>query len=146
MAANEVEEPRLRVRANALYWTSDESVNQIAEDLDLSKGALYDLVEPQASGLPCPRCGEEMEYPNRTARDKGFVTCPACELEEDGEDVRERWRAIDADDDALVIRPGADEGAAAPDEEDAIRRRIITSAALPGAAAGLALALWTRRR
>lgn len=146
MAANEVEEPRLRVRANELYWTSDESVNQIAEELDLSKGALYDLVEPHASGLPCPQCGEEMEYPNRTARDKGFLTCPACELEEDEEEVRERWRALDADDDALVIRPGTDDAVSAPEEEDATRRRIIVSAALLGAAAGLALALWTRRR
>jgi len=143
MAANEVEEPRLRVRANALYWTSDESVNQIAEDLDLSKGALYDLVEPHASGLPCPRCGEEMEYPNRTARDKGFLTCPACELEEDEDDVRARWQALDAEEDAVVIRPGEEVAAT---DDDAARRRIIASAALLGAAAGLALALWSRRR
>lgn len=146
MAANEVDEARLRVRANELYWTSDESVNQIAEDLDLSKGALYDLVEPHASGLPCPRCGEEMEYPNRTARDKGFLTCPACDLEEDEEEVRARWGAIDADEDAVVIRPGVEESVPSADEDEAARRRIIASAALLGAAAGLALALWTRKR
>jgi len=33
-------------RANELYWGSDRSVNQIADDLDLSKGALYEMIRP----------------------------------------------------------------------------------------------------
>jgi hypothetical protein len=81
-----------------------------------------------------------MEYPNRTARDKGYLTCPACDLEEDEEVVREAW-------------DGGAAGGAAENGTGAARRlasgnsgRILAGTALLGAAAGLAVALWARRR
>ena len=139
----------LKRRANELYWSSDESVNRIAEELDLSKGSLYNLVEPLPAGLPCPRCSTEMEYPNRTAQEKGFLTCPACDLEEDESEVRDEWRdaARRTEEGTVVVNPGAGPSArrVAGDDESR-RRRVITGAALLGAAAGLAVALWARRR
>ncbi len=66
-------------RANELYWGSDRSVNQIADDLDLSKGALYGIIEPESAGVGCPRCGEEVAYANRTAKDRDMLDCPECD-------------------------------------------------------------------
>lgn len=140
----------LRERANVLYWESEESVNQIADELDLSKGALYGLLEPLDSGLPCPRCSAGMEYPNRTARDKGFLACPECELEEDEEEVRDEWRAAarESESGTVVVRPGAGVVARRPDAPalDARQRRLVAAAALLGGAAGLAVVLWARRQ
>lgn len=138
-----------RDRANELYWHSDDSVSRIADDLDVSKGSLYNLIDPLPAGLPCPRCSAEMEYPNRTARDQGFLTCPTCDLEEDEELVREEWReaARRSYDGTVVVRPGSGEGARRSDGDprEVSRKRLVMGAALLGAAAGLALALWARR-
>ena len=68
-------------RANELYWESDRSVNQIADEMELSKGMLYGMIRPLASGVACPRCSSDMEFANRTARERGLVTCPSCSLE-----------------------------------------------------------------
>ena len=70
-------------RANDLYWGSDASVNRLAEELDLSKGALYDVIRPFPAGIPCPKGDGEMGYANRTARDRGFVTCGVCGYEDE---------------------------------------------------------------
>lgn len=89
-----------------------------------------------------------MEYPNRTAREKGFLTCPSCDLEEDEEVVREAWQA-DGEPDGMVVRPALGEGAgrrlrAMASGSD--RTRLVLGATLLGAAAGLALALWSRKK
>ena len=76
-------------QANDLYWGSDASVNRLADELDLSKGALYDIVRPLPAGIPCPKCDGEMGYPNRTARDRGFVTCGTCGFEDEEARVSE---------------------------------------------------------
>ena len=81
----------LRDEANRLYWESEESVNQIGEALGLSKGVLYGLISPLPAGLPCPGCGEEMVFPNRTAREKGFLACPECGMEEEETAVQSYW-------------------------------------------------------
>lgn len=64
--------------ANQLYWESERSVNQIAEEMELSKGMLYGMIRPLPAGGTCPRCTGAMEYANRTARERGLVSCPAC--------------------------------------------------------------------
>lgn len=69
--------------ANDLYWHSDASVNQIADELGLSKGSLYSIIAPLPSGVDCPRCEAEMVWSNRTARERGFVSCPDCGFEEE---------------------------------------------------------------
>jgi len=84
-------------RANELYWDSDWSVNRIAEELDLSRGALYALIQPLATGIPCPDCEGELQYPNRTARERTLVTCAGCGLEESEAVVLEAWRERDGE-------------------------------------------------
>jgi predicted RNA-binding Zn-ribbon protein involved in translation (DUF1610 family) len=74
-------------RANELYWGSDRSVNQIAEELDLSKGALYAVIRPLAAGLGCPQCGREVAHTNRTQRERGLVDCPACSWQGEEDDT-----------------------------------------------------------
>ncbi len=114
-------------RANSLYWSSDHSVNDIAEELDLSKGSLYGLIRPEGAGLACPECATELEYPNRTAREKKYVTCPSCGLEEE----------------EVIVRTIIGEPATTPSSTDS--RRTLWGMVLLGAAAGVIVARWLRR-
>ncbi len=147
--------------ANRLYWQSDQSVNQIGEALDLSKGVLYGLIAALPAGLPCPECGEEMVFPNRTARDKGFLACPDCGMEEEEATVRAFWEERDAPSQGEGQSPGGAQaltrraGEAVQKAVEAgrtrvstlsPRTRIITGTALLGMAAGLALGALLRRR
>jgi predicted RNA-binding Zn-ribbon protein involved in translation (DUF1610 family) len=129
----ETQDPELRERANALYWDSHESVNEIAERLDLSKGALYGLVEPLATDEPCPDCGAPLEFSNRTARDKGLVVCPSCEFEEE-----------------LVLVQGARLDSLEDDHPGAFApasgARTAVAAGLIGLAVGILLGQWSRTR
>jgi len=75
-----VEPTELAKVVNRMYWDSDESVNRIAERLDLSKGALYGMIEPAPAGGTCPDCGSSLNLGNRTARDRGLAECAACSL------------------------------------------------------------------
>lgn len=133
------------LRANELYWSSEWSVNQIAEELELSKGVLYGLIRPRPAGLGCPDCGEEVVYPNRTAKERGSVACATCGWEGDELD------AGAAGGDGGVVLPFGD----ATDEDDVTvpafrlstsRDRTVLGGVLLGAAVGLALVVWARRR
>ena len=134
-------------RANELYWGSDHSVNQIAEDLDLSKGALYDLVRPLQSGLGCPMCSAEVVYSNRTAKERGRLDCPIC-----GWDGRPDEAAMEVDEDeedeedeeelSVALTGPVTQEPRPPDD----RFRFAAGGALLGAAVGLAVVLWARRR
>ena len=149
----------LTAEANRLYWESGQSVNQIGEELDLSKGVLYGLIAPLPAGLPCPQCGQEMVFPNRTAREKGFLACPDCGMEEEEAAVRAFWE----DDTGAGASPGAEEsttlsGRVGNAVERAVqtgrhrvsdlghRGRIVAGTALLGVAAGLILAGYLRKR
>jgi predicted RNA-binding Zn-ribbon protein involved in translation (DUF1610 family) len=126
-----------RTRADELYWSSDMSVSQIAEELDVSKGMLYEMIRPHATAQACPECGEELAYPNRTARARGLVACAACGWEGDEDEVEAF---------------GDGSGLETPRHEEPSpfewpsRNRVMLGGAFLGAAAGLALVLWTRRR
>jgi hypothetical protein len=145
--------------ANRLYWESEESVNQIGETLGLSKGVLYGLIAPLPAGLPCPGCGEEMIFPNRTAREKGFLACPECGMEEEEAAVQAYWEGEAETDEGLVFGgPRALAHRASEAVQTAVdsgkervanlspRGRIIAGTALLGAAAGLVLGTVLRRR
>ena len=168
MHASEVT-PEAAARANELYWKSGRSVNQIAETLDLSKGALYGIIAPEPSGLGCPLCGDQVGYPNRTAKERELLDCATCDwdggvdeavafhveaggsvdsgdrsappvrgngaqpLEDDGDDDR-------GDDDAGPLTPTPPPPLLTP------RLNHVAGGALLGAAVGLALVLWARRR
>ena len=130
----ETEDLALKARANALYWESDDSVNDIADGLDLSKGALYGLVDALPANEACPECGGGLEYPNRTAREKGFVTCPECGLEEE----------------LALIRAAAEEDATAHvplgAPAEGVPARTAVAAGLIGLAAGILIGQWARSR
>lgn len=145
--------------ANRLYWESEESVNQIGESLGLSKGVLYGLIAPLPAGLPCPGCGEEMVFPNRTARDKGFLACPECGMEEEETAVQAYWEGEAETTGGLVFggprslahRAGEAVQQAVDSGKERVsnmtpRGRIIAGTALLGAAAGLVLGTVLRRR
>ena len=132
------------LRANELYWGAEMSVNQIADELDLSKGVLYGLIRPRPSGLACPSCGQELVYPNRTAKERRTVACPACGWQGDQLDVD----PMGADGGVVLPYEGAEdeEVFVPPIRLSTTRQRAILGGALLGAAAGLALVLWARRR
>jgi len=159
MSSEHREQEELFEEANRLYWESDQSVNQIGEALDLSKGVLYSLIEALPANLPCPDCGEEMVFPNRTARDKGFLVCSNCSMEEEEVAVRSFWEeqgeSWEAPEEAgsrpLARRAGeavqqAVESGKARVSELSPRGRILTGTALLGVAAGLALGAYFRKR
>jgi len=121
-------------RANELYWGSDLSVNQIAEQLDLSKGAFYGVIRGLPSGSACPACRAEVVHPNRTARDRGLHDCLHC-----------GWTGPEA----VPISPVALSGgeSSGPRQGHAgADSRAFWGRALLGGAAALALLLWVRRR
>jgi len=130
--------------ANELYWRSDRSVNRIAEELDLSKGALYGIIEGEPTGLGCPLCGEEVLYMNRTAKVRGQLDCPTC----DWDGSVDETAGIDA---SSAGSDDVESGVGLPVLTPPARimlpsARTIAGGALLGAAAGLALVLWARRR
>lgn len=129
-------------RANQLYWGSELSVNQIADEMDLSKGMLYELIHPEPAGLACPVCAEELVYANRTARERAMLACSNCGWEGDEDD------ADLGVGDASVVLPDDDDEDEVIElvDDDPGRKRVILGGALVGAAAGLALVLWSRRR
>jgi predicted RNA-binding Zn-ribbon protein involved in translation (DUF1610 family) len=147
-------------RANELYWGSDRSVNQIAEELDLSKGALYEMIRPRPTGLGCPVCSAEVLHSNRTAKERARVDCADCGWDgSEGETVsrgvgsgtrpsRGPTAVIEGDDDIYPAndydRPGPPPARVGAVDLDG--RRLIAGGALLGAAVGLALVIWARRR
>lgn len=129
-------DPEVTRRANELYWGSDESVNQIAERLDLSKSALYGMVGPLLSGYGCPVCGTEVEFANRTARDRDELDCPSC-----GWSGGESETVAPDDDDSDSALPSL------PSLPTTAKgRRALLGGVFLGAAAGLLLFGITRRR
>ena len=78
MPSKKNDDQKLADRATELYWRSGQSVNRIAEAMDLSKSGLYALIRPLPVERPCPECGEGLVFPNRTAHQKGIGSCPEC--------------------------------------------------------------------
>lgn len=141
----------LSEEANRLYWESEESVNQIGEKLGLSKGMLYGFLTPFPAGLPCPGCGEEMVFLNRTARDKGFLACPECGMEEEEEAVQQYWEGEGAADPSLASRAGTAVQKVVGTGRARVanlspKGRILAGTALLGIAAGFLIGSYLRKR
>lgn len=111
----------LSAEANRLYWESEDSVAEIADRLELSRRALYELVEPLPTGNECPVCGGPLAFENRSARTAGDATCPVCAA----------TGATDSD----ALEPAAAPEVLAGDE----RALVIGGAMLAGAALGALL-------
>lgn len=141
-------------RANDLYWRSGASVNQLTRELDLSKGALYEIITPMAADLPCPCGGGEMAYTNRTARERGFVSCTTCGLEDEEEHVRDYLEEQDytaelglAASDAGLPQVGADSATeVAATTPSRNLEKLLVASALAGLAVGVVLGRLLRRR
>jgi len=159
MSSEHPDHDALFEEVNRLYWESDQSVNQIGESLDLSKGVLYGLIAALPAGLPCPKCGEEMVFPNRTARDKGFLACPECGMEEEEGAVQAYWEGKDeeggveggGEPTALARRAGEAMQKAMTTGKERVsnltpRGRLIAGTALLGVATGLVLSAYLRKR
>ncbi len=159
MSSGPPDQDALYEEANRLYWESDQSVNQIGEALDLSKGVLYGLIDALPAGLPCPKCGEEMVFPNRTAREKGFLACSDCGMEEEEAAVRSYWEGegelpgpeTEGESGAPANRAGSALRKVADTGRERLsnlspRGRVIAGTALLGAAAGLVLGAYLRKR
>jgi hypothetical protein len=69
--------------ANRLYWESELSVGAIADQLGISRRALYEALDPEPAGAPCPDCGAELVFANRSAQIAGEAQCRGCGLEAD---------------------------------------------------------------
>ena len=79
MPSKKSDDRKLADQANELYWQSGQSVNQIAEVMDLSKSGLYALIRPLPAERACPECGEGLVFPNRTTEHKAIASCLECE-------------------------------------------------------------------
>ncbi|MDX1645574.1 MAG: hypothetical protein R3304_00415 [Longimicrobiales bacterium] len=166
MHASEVT-PAVMERANALYWESDKSVNQIADELELSKGALYGIIEPRPSGLGCPLCGDEVVYSNRTAEERDMLDCPTCDWDGGPDETVPYQELADGSGQegagvgSFAAAEATSEDVAGPSGADPrrdARRRVpprrvpgasfntVAGGALLGAAVGLALVMWAKRR
>jgi hypothetical protein len=133
--------------ANTLYWSSNRSVNRIAEELELSKGTLYGLIEPYPAGSDCSDCGGPEVYANRTAKERAIAECLACghEAEVQASSDGEAEEATEAAGPATTKALGRRVSTALQLRDDE-RTRTIVGGALLGAAVGLALVMWSRRR
>ena len=130
-------------QANDAYWNSGASVNRLAKDFDLSKGALYDIIAALPAGLPCPHGDGELVYTNRTARERGFVSCATCGFADEEALVRARLKELEEAGAAPAPAPTAP----APTTPGAGRslETLLVVTALAGLAAGLFLSGVLRR-
>ena len=63
---------------NDRYWNSDQTVDRLVEEMEISRSSLYAAVRPVPAGVSCDRCGERMVFSNRTNRANELATCRAC--------------------------------------------------------------------
>jgi hypothetical protein len=143
-------------RANRMYWNSSETVDRIAEQLGMSRNALYSSVRPAPAGVECPDCDEELVFPNRTSRLAGRALCLSCDTTHAVADLRpvgsraaagapshthagreEGYREAGG-----ALLGGLREGLAAVEPK---RAAMIGGAAVMGAVAGVAAASLLRR-
>jgi hypothetical protein len=116
-------------KANRLYWESDASVADIAEQMGWSRRALYDAVEPLPTERPCSTCGTPLVYANRSARTAGTLTCVAC-----AERAAERESELTARDDARLERALSVEARDRREQGYAIGGAVVVGAVVAAAA------------
>lgn len=149
------EDPRLPVEVSRLYWESDASVSEIADELGLSRRALYEALVPVLAGGSCLECGGELVYVNRSNRAAARAECRVCGREEKMEPIGPSAGAgasAETNAPAPLLEPNPesemewDAGPMAPiDVVAAAERRqtlLIVAAAFAGAAIGAAVTVW----
>ena len=77
------EDPRLPVEVSRLYWESDASVSEIADEtLDSPVVLSTRRWSPSWPGGSCLECGGELVYVNRSNRAAARAECRVCGREE----------------------------------------------------------------
>jgi hypothetical protein len=92
-----------------------------------------------------------MVFPNRTAREKGFLECPECGMEEEEDAVQEYWEGEEEAGGSLTHRASSAVQRAVGSGRDRVagmtpQSRILAGTALLGVAAGMILGGYLRRR
>jgi len=137
--------------ANQLYWETDVSVADIAARFDLSRRALYDVVVPLDTGMPCDVCGAGLQFANRLSRRTRQATCPSCGAERNVEVVADRPTSAGSSARRTSSRAGlararADARGIDPRTEEIRQRAVLLGgAAIAGIALGT-VATWLARR
>lgn len=127
---------------NRLYWETDDSVADISNRLNVSRRALYDLVEPLPAGAECVACGGDLYFGNRSAKAAGIARCPNCGNE------REVEHDISHEDVGTIPPYSAGWPAVSKPAGGDLRERAvaIASFALAGAVLGALATVIVRRR
>jgi hypothetical protein len=81
MSSATSDQDRLRQQASNLYWHSEDTVEQLASRLGMSRKAVYAAVQPLDVGVTCTACGEPLVFSNRTSRAAGMANCLGCEAQ-----------------------------------------------------------------
>jgi hypothetical protein len=118
-----------RSEVDRLYWETDTSVADIADQLEISRRALYDAIQPRPIGVACVECGGDLVFRNRSAADRRQAECLGCANE-------------------VVVERVPDEDSVEPEveqERSAARISPLSRKPLPqpGHAAGLGASLLT---
>lgn len=131
------QDDQLAQKASDRYWSTDESVSQLADDLGISKGRLYDLILPLGLEGACPECaGGPVGYANRTARDRDEATCPNCGWEGKAAEL--------APGDPLQSAGGSGPAVHSPHPAPGLMPTTMLGGALLGLAVGLLIGRWSR--
>jgi predicted RNA-binding Zn-ribbon protein involved in translation (DUF1610 family) len=127
-------------QANRLYWETESSVAEIADELDISRRMLYDLIEPRHTDASCPECGAGLVFRNRTALDRRQAECPECEVEVPLVEPHGVEPAVEQEHAAANLSPVARDGTVRGNAP------LLSGALLLGLAAGAAAAHLVRNR
>ncbi len=136
-------------QANRLYWQTEQSVADIAEQLSVSRRALYELITPENAGVRCSACGGDVVYVNRSAKASSLGRCAACAAESQVTEHEYENHELDVQETIPPYVAGWPTAVERIDEQNVLRARAfkLGGAALAGAALGaLAVILIARRR
>ncbi len=131
---------RLAANANQLYWHTARPAGRLADELGISRSKFYALIEPLRLQIECPTCSTLLAFNSRSDRDAGRGQCPSCG--------------------AVAQVPEGQEGVGAilptahhPPPPAGVRQWLVLPgtrelwvSAIAGAAAGLLISGWWRRR
>ena len=137
-------------QANRLYWQTESSVADIAEQLGVSRRALYELITPESAGVTCSACGGDVVFVNRSAKTSAAGRCQNCGAEAAISEYSDETTAEEIVPPYAAGWPRARErtGDVEVDGDDDVRTRAlkIGSVAVAGAALGAMAAILIARR
>ncbi|UCF18346.1 MAG: hypothetical protein JSU87_10340 [Gemmatimonadota bacterium] len=129
---------RLAANANQLYWHTTRPAGRLADELGISRSKFYALIEPLRLQIECATCGTPLAFNSRSDREAGRGQCPSCGAVAHVPEAPE-----------TVFAPTAYH----PPPPAGVRQWLVLPgtrelwvSAIAGAAAGLLISGWWRRR